>query len=95
MVNSVDPDEMPHDAALHLGLNYLPKYTFRSPPPPPKKKKCVLQIFGDILWDNVIQMECVFSYVFIFEFCRAALSFAYALWLPILQTKMDLSYQNS
>ena len=28
--NSVDPDEMPHYAAFHLGLHCLPKYTFRS-----------------------------------------------------------------
>ena len=24
--NSDDPDEMPHYAAFHLGLHYLPKY---------------------------------------------------------------------
>ena len=28
--NGVDPDEMPHYAAFHLGLHCLPKYTFRS-----------------------------------------------------------------
>ena len=27
--NSVDPDEMPHYAAFHLGLHCLPKYAFR------------------------------------------------------------------
>ena len=27
--NSVDPDEMPHDAAFHLGLHCLQKYLFR------------------------------------------------------------------
>ena len=26
--NSADPDEMPHDAAFHLGLHCLPKYQF-------------------------------------------------------------------
>ena len=28
--NSVDPDEMPHYAAFHLGLNCLPKKAFMS-----------------------------------------------------------------
>ena len=28
LANSVDPDEMPHYAAFHPGLNYLPKYAF-------------------------------------------------------------------
>ena len=27
--NSVDPDEMQHYAAFHLGLHYLLKYSFR------------------------------------------------------------------
>ena len=27
--NSVGPDEMQHDAAFHLGLHSLPKYSFR------------------------------------------------------------------
>ena len=26
--NIVDPDEMPHYASFHLGLEYLPKYQF-------------------------------------------------------------------
>ena len=26
LANSEDQDEMPHDAAYHLGLNYLPKW---------------------------------------------------------------------
>ena len=26
LANSADPDEMPHDAAFHLGLQYLQKY---------------------------------------------------------------------
>ena len=30
LANSVDPDEMPHDVAFHLGLHCLPKYAFRS-----------------------------------------------------------------
>ena len=29
LTNSVDPDEMPHDVAFHLGLHYLSKYLFR------------------------------------------------------------------
>ena len=29
LTNSVDPDEMPHYAAFHLGLHCLPKYPFR------------------------------------------------------------------
>ena len=29
LTNGVDPDEMPHYAASHLGLHYLPKYKFR------------------------------------------------------------------
>ena len=29
MANSVDPDEMPHDAAFHQGLHCLPKHLFR------------------------------------------------------------------
>ena len=29
LANSVDPDEMPHYAAFHLGLHCLPKYPFR------------------------------------------------------------------
>ena len=29
LANSVDPDEMQHFAAFHLGLQYLQKYTFR------------------------------------------------------------------
>ena len=29
LANSVDPDEMPHDAAFHLGLHRLSKYPFR------------------------------------------------------------------
>ena len=32
LANSADPDEMQHDAALHLGLHCLPKYPFRSFP---------------------------------------------------------------
>ena len=30
--NSVDPDEMQHDAAFHLGLHCLKKYSFRGFP---------------------------------------------------------------
>ena len=29
LTNSVDPDEMPHYTAFHLGLHCLPKYMFR------------------------------------------------------------------
>ena len=29
LANSVDPDEMPHYAAFHLGLHCLLKYLFR------------------------------------------------------------------
>ena len=29
LANSVDPDEMLHNAAFHLGLHCLPKYQFR------------------------------------------------------------------
>ena len=29
MYKSVDPDEMQHYAAFHLGLHYLQKYSFR------------------------------------------------------------------
>ena len=29
LANSVGPDEMPHYAAFHLGLDCLPKYLFR------------------------------------------------------------------
>ena len=29
-INSEDPDEMPYDVVLYLGLHCLPKYTFRS-----------------------------------------------------------------
>ena len=29
LANSSDPDEMPHYAAFHLGLHYLPLYLFR------------------------------------------------------------------
>ena len=29
IANSVDPDEMQHYAAFHLGLHCLPKYPFR------------------------------------------------------------------
>ena len=29
LINSVDPHEMPHYAALLLGLPFLPKYSFR------------------------------------------------------------------
>ena len=28
-INSVDPDEMQHDAAFHLGLHCLQQYSFR------------------------------------------------------------------
>ena len=28
LANSVDPDEMPHNVAFHLGLNCLSKYAF-------------------------------------------------------------------
>ena len=28
-IYSVDPDEMPHNAAFHLDLHCLPKYLFR------------------------------------------------------------------
>ena len=28
MPNSVDPDEMPHSVAFHLGLHCLPKHMF-------------------------------------------------------------------
>ena len=30
IANSVDPDEMPLNAAFHLGLHCLPMYVFRS-----------------------------------------------------------------
>ena len=30
LANRVDPDEMPHNVAFHLGLHCLPKYAFRS-----------------------------------------------------------------
>ena len=30
LANSVDPDEMPHYVAFHLGLHCLPRYAFRS-----------------------------------------------------------------
>ena len=30
LANSEDPNEMPHDAAFHLGLHCLPKYMFTS-----------------------------------------------------------------
>ena len=30
LANSVDPDEMPQNVALHLGLHCLPKYSLRS-----------------------------------------------------------------
>ena len=29
IANSTDPDEMPHNAAFHLGLHCLQKYPFR------------------------------------------------------------------
>ena len=29
LANSVDPDEMQHDAVFHLGLHYLQKHLFR------------------------------------------------------------------
>ena len=29
LANSVDPDEMSHYVAFHLGLHYLPKYIIR------------------------------------------------------------------
>ena len=29
LANSVNPDEMPHNVAFHLGLHWLPKYPFR------------------------------------------------------------------
>ena len=29
LANGVDPIEMPHNIALHLGLHNLPKYPFR------------------------------------------------------------------
>ena len=29
LTNSLDPNEMPHDAAFHLGLHFLQKYPFR------------------------------------------------------------------
>ena len=29
LTNSIDPGEMPHNAAFHLGLHYLLKYPFR------------------------------------------------------------------
>ena len=28
ITNSLDPDEMPHTAAFHLGLHCLPKYLY-------------------------------------------------------------------
>ena len=32
LANSEDPDEMQHNAAFHLGLHCLPKYSFRGFP---------------------------------------------------------------
>ena len=32
LANSADPVEMPHDAAFHLGLHFLPKYPLRGFP---------------------------------------------------------------
>ena len=32
LTNSIDPDEMPHYAAFHLGLHCLQKYRFRGFP---------------------------------------------------------------
>ena len=32
LTNSVDPDEMQHDAAFHLNLHCLPKYPFSGVP---------------------------------------------------------------
>ena len=32
LANSLDPDEMPHNAAIHLGLHCLPTCTLRSIP---------------------------------------------------------------
>ena len=29
LANNAYPDEMPHNAAFHLGLHCLPKYSFR------------------------------------------------------------------
>ena len=29
LANNADPDEIPHYAAFHLGLHFLPKRTFR------------------------------------------------------------------
>ena len=29
LANSVDPNEMPHNAAFHLGLHCMPKHIFR------------------------------------------------------------------
>ena len=30
LANTEDPDEMPHQASFHLGLRWLPKYSFRA-----------------------------------------------------------------
>ena len=32
LANSADPNEMPHIAAFHLGLNCLQKYSFKEEP---------------------------------------------------------------
>ena len=39
--NSVDPDEMQHNAAFHLGLLCLQKYSFRGFPKHKGLMKCV------------------------------------------------------
>ena len=31
LANSVDPDDMLHNAAFHMGLHCFPKYAFRGP----------------------------------------------------------------
>ena len=41
LTNSVDPDEMPHYGAFHLGLHCLLKYPFKGFPYT-KGKECVL-----------------------------------------------------
>ena len=72
--NSVDPDEMPHHVAFHLGLHCLPKYAFRS-------HKYIKQRVNFALTHH---MDCIFVvviFIYIWMGVRAFQSIPFVIFL--------------
>ena len=57
MVNSEDPDEMPHYVAFHLGLHCLSKWSFRS-------LYLVTQRVNLALFSYILEKNCFYIVLF-------------------------------